>query len=253
MARRPLVAGNWKMNGDRAGVDRLVVEILAGLPERGGVEVMVCPSHVHVPQVAALAQGTALGLGAQDLSEYDSGAYTGEVSGAMLAEFGCRAVIVGHSERRHLFGESDERVADKFAAALRHGLQPVLCLGETLEERQAGSTEAVIGRQLDAVTARNGIASLKGAVIAYEPVWAIGTGRTATPEQAQQVHAFIRERIAREEPELAGEVRILYGGSVKPDNAARLFEMADIDGGLIGGASLDAGAFLAIVESAEQG
>ncbi len=253
MARRPLVAGNWKMNGDRAGVDRLVREILAGLPENGSVEAMVCPSFVHVPQVAGLVQGTALGLGAQDLSEYDSGAYTGEVSGAMLAEFGCRAVIVGHSERRHLFGESDERVADKFAAALRHGLQPVLCLGETLEERQAGSTEAVIGRQLDAVIGRNGVASLAEAVIAYEPVWAIGTGRTATPEQAQEVHAFIRERIAREEPGLAGEVRILYGGSVKPDNAARLFGMADIDGGLIGGASLDAGAFLAIIGSAEQG
>ncbi|RME33964.1 MAG: triose-phosphate isomerase [Gammaproteobacteria bacterium] len=252
MARRPLVAGNWKMNGDRAGVDRLVRGILAGLAQGGGVEVMVCPSYVHIPQVAELTRGTPLAVGAQDLSEYDSGAYTGEVSGAMLAEFGCGSVIVGHSERRHLFGESDDRVAEKFAAALRHGLTPVLCVGETLEERRAGSTEQVIARQLDAVIGHVGVPALAGAVIAYEPVWAIGTGQTATPDQAQAVHAFIRERIGGRDPGLAGEVRILYGGSVKPDNAGSLFGMADIDGGLIGGASLDADAFLAIVRSAGQ-
>jgi len=251
MARRPLVAGNWKMNGDRAGVRDLVRGILAGLPDPELVEVLVCPSYVHLPLVAELAASSRLAVGAQDLSEHDAGAYTGEVSGAMIAESGGNSVIVGHSERRHLFGESDARVAAKFEAARRHGLRPILCLGETLEERRSGATEAVIARQLEVVVERVGVPALAAAVVAYEPVWAIGTGQTASPEQAQAVHGFIRAQVAAADPEVAGKLRILYGGSVKPDNAAELFEMADIDGGLIGGASLQAEAFLAICRSAE--
>lgn len=215
-----------------------------------------CPSAVCVPfpylsQVQTLLGGSGIEWGAQNLSEHPAGAYTGEVSGAMLNDFGCRYVIVGHSERRALFGDSDERVAAKADAALAAKLQPILCVGETLDERESGVTEAVVERQLRAVFERGGAAALGACVLAYEPVWAIGTGKTATPDQAQAVHAFIRGRLAEWcGAEVAARTTILYGGSVKPQNAAELFGRADIDGGLIGGASLVAGDFLAIVSAA---
>lgn len=215
-----------------------------------------CPSAVCVPfpylsQVQTLLGGSGIEWGAQNLSEHPAGAYTGEVSGAMLNDFGCRYVIVGHSERRALFGDSDERVAAKVDAALAAKLQPILCVGETLDERESGVTESVVERQLKAVFERGGAAALGACVLAYEPVWAIGTGKTATPDQAQAVHAFIRGRLAEWcGAEVAARTTILYGGSVKPQNAAELFGRADIDGGLIGGASLVAGDFLAIVSAA---
>jgi triosephosphate isomerase len=248
MMRQTLVAGNWKMHGSRAGATDLIGAIRKGLGSATGVQVAVCPPFVYLTEAARLLQGSPLALGAQDLCERTGeGAFTGEVSGAMLRDAGCRYVIVGHSERRTIYGEDDQRVAEKFFAARAAGLTPILCVGERLEERERDETEAVVARQLDAVLNRkDGAAALGGAVIAYEPVWAIGTGRTATPEQAQQVHAFIRGRLAARDRAVAAQVQILYGGSVKPDNAAELFARADIDGGLIGGASLDAEQFLAI-------
>ncbi|MFP4161855.1 MAG: triose-phosphate isomerase [Ectothiorhodospira sp.] len=248
--RRPLVAGNWKMNGSREANQALMRD-LAGPVADLSADVAVCPPFVYLEQVAKLT-GSAIGLGAQDLSDQDAGAYTGEVSGAMLRDLGCRYVIVGHSERRALYGEDDAFTARKFAAARRHGLVPILCVGEQLEERERDITEAVIGRQLDAVLELEGVAALEGAVIAYEPVWAIGTGRTATPDQAQAVHAFIRGRIDALDSAVAAKARILYGGSVKADNATELFGQPDIDGGLIGGASLKAADFLAICKAAAQ-
>lgn len=215
-----------------------------------------CPSAVCVPfpylsQAQSLLGGSDIAWGAQNLSEHAVGAYTGEVSGAMLNDFGCRYAIVGHSERRALFGDSDERVAAKVDAALAAKLVPILCVGETLDERERGVTEAVVERQLRAVVERGGAAALGACVLAYEPVWAIGTGKTATPDQAQAVHAFIRARLVEWcGAEVAARTTILYGGSVKPQNAAELFGQADIDGGLIGGASLVAGDFLAIVAAA---
>jgi triosephosphate isomerase len=206
----------------------------------------------YLAQVAERLTGTAVAWGAQTLSEHAQGAFTGEVSGAMLAEFGCRYAIVGHSERRQLFGESDSRVAAQFAAAQAAGLVPILCVGETLEEREAGRTEETVARQLDVVLERTGAAALGRAVIAYEPVWAIGTGRTATPQQAQAVHAFLRARIAQSDRATAERAQILYGGSVKPSNAGELFAMPDVDGALVGGASLVAQDFLAIVHAAER-
>ncbi len=244
--RRPFVAGNWKMNGDRASIEALVDGIKAGLGTVKRAEIAVCPPYVYVPQVRALVEGTAIHLGAQDLSDQDAGAYTGEVAGPMLADVGCQYVIVGHSERRNIRGESDELTAAKFAAARRAGLTPILCVGELLAEREQGITEQVVARQLDAVIDSQGIQALADAVIAYEPVWAIGTGRTATPEQAQEVHAFIRARLRAADQAIGDDIRILYGGSVKGSNAAELFQMEDIDGGLIGGASLKADEFLAI-------
>jgi triosephosphate isomerase len=208
--------------------------------------VAVCPPALYIAQVADLTAGSAISYGGQNLSQEVSGAFTGEISGDMLRDLGCKYVIVGHSERRSLYGESDELVADKYVAALKAGLKPILCVGELLEERESGETEAVVARQLDAVIAKAGIEGIGAGVIAYEPVWAIGTGKTATPQQAQDVHAFIRQRCAEKDGNVAEKVQILYGGSVKPDNAAELFAMADIDGGLIGGASLDAEGFLAI-------
>lgn len=249
MARRPLVAGNWKMHGTLAGVRELLQGIREGLPDRGEAEVAVFPPYVFIPEVARGA-GDDMALGAQNVSEHDEGAYTGEVSGAMLRDFGCRYALVGHSERRALYRETDEQVAAKFTAAHRRGLAPVLCLGETLEERDAGATEVVVGRQLDAVLKVAGSGQLSGAVIAYEPVWAIGTGRTASPRQAQDMHAYIRDKLRQADATMAGEIRILYGGSVKPDNAGELFSMPDIDGGLVGGASLKAADFLAIIRAA---
>ncbi|HEX5513396.1 MAG TPA: triose-phosphate isomerase [Gammaproteobacteria bacterium] len=246
---RPLVAGNWKMHGTRASARALSQAVLAGLSELDGVDVAVCPSFVQIPEVAAVVTGSRLQLGAQTVADQDEGAFTGEVSAAMLREFGCTLALVGHSERRHLYGESNVLVARRFAAALRHGLTPVLCVGETLEQREAGNTEAVVGDQIAAVFELLGADAFRQAVIAYEPVWAIGTGRTATPEQAQEVHAYIRERIAAQDA-AAANLRILYGGSVKPDNAAALFAQPDINGGLIGGASLKAEEFLAICRAA---
>lgn len=247
--RQTLVAGNWKLNGSIESSGALLEAIKAGMDGVENAEVAVCPPYVYLPQVQAALAGTSIAMGAQDVCDQDKGAYTGEVSAPMLAEFGCRYVIVGHSERRSLYGDTDELVAGKFAAALRSGLTPVLCVGELLEERENGTTEDVVARQVDAVVAHNGVEALSRCVVAYEPVWAIGTGKTATPDQAQAVHAFIRQRVAQQDSAVADQLRILYGGSVKGANAAELFSMADIDGGLIGGASLDAEDFLKICKA----
>jgi triosephosphate isomerase len=232
-----LVAGNWKMHGSAAANRALLDALVAGVQ---GVECVVCVPYPYLAQAAERLKGTAVAWGAQNVSEHAQGAYTGEVSAAMLAEFGCRYVLVGHSERRQLYGESDAVAAAKFAAAQGAGLRPIFCVGETLAERDAGRTEEVVARQLDAVLARG---KFGDAVLAYEPVWAIGTGRTATPEQAQEVHGFLRKRVG-------GATRILYGGSVKAQNAAAIFAKPDVDGGLIGGASLVAADFLAICAAA---
>jgi len=248
--RRKLVAGNWKMYGGLASNRALLLDLLPVLGSNGAADSAVCVPYPYLAQVQELLKGTALAWGAQNMSEQAQGAYTGEVSATMLNEFGCRYVLVGHSERRALYGENNQTVAAKFLAATKAGLTPILCLGETLEQREAGITEHVVSAQLDAVTQAAGLAAFGNAVIAYEPVWAIGTGRTATPEQAQDVHAFIRSRIAQVDSSLAQKLRILYGGSVKPQNAAELFAKADIDGGLIGGASLVAKDFLAICAAA---
>lgn len=249
--RQPLVAGNWKMNGSRASIEALLDGIKAGITPEMRAEIAVCPPAVYLAQVAEALQGSSVAWGAQNVSEHESGAYTGEVAPAMLNDFECRYTIVGHSERRALYGEDDETVARKFAAAQAAGLLPILCVGELLEEREQGITEAVVGRQLDAVLNHSGVEGLSNSVVAYEPVWAIGTGMTATPEQAQEVHAFIRGRVAERDGTIAAALRILYGGSVKAANAAELFGMQDIDGGLIGGASLQAEEFLAICRAAE--
>jgi len=248
--RNSLVAGNWKMNGTRASVAELVRTVVAGMANIRAVEVAVCPPYPYLGDVSRALEGSSVRLGAQDVAKEEAGAYTGEVSSQMLADCGCRYVIVGHSERRNIYGESDALVAQKFAAARRHGLSPILCVGELLEEREAGHTESVVVRQLKAVVELNGIAAFKDAVIAYEPVWAIGTGKTATPEQAQEVHAFIRAVLRELDGSVAAGVQILYGGSVKAGNAKQLFSQTDIDGGLIGGASLDAQEFLRICEAA---
>jgi triosephosphate isomerase len=248
--RQPLVAGNWKMNGSRESVEKLLEGVVAGAGALHGVEVAVCPPFVFLEQVERRLTGTPVVWGAQNLSQEPKGAFTGEVSASMLLDFHCTYVIVGHSERRALYGEDDTLVAVKFAAARAAGLKPILCVGETLQEREQGVTEGVVARQLDAVLEREGVQALRDAVLAYEPVWAIGTGLTATPEQAQAVHAFIRARVAAHDQGVAEELRILYGGSVKGSNAVELFQMADIDGGLIGGASLDAGDFLDICRAA---
>ncbi|MDJ0655435.1 MAG: triose-phosphate isomerase [Xanthomonadales bacterium] len=244
--RRLLIAGNWKMNGSVASVDQLVSGIVDGLGEVTDRDVAVFPPFPFLSQVGGLAGDSGLAYGGQDLSTAESGAYTGEVSGGMLKDMGCSYVLAGHSERRDYHKESDELVAEKAAAAQQVGLTPVVCVGETLEEREQGITEAVVGRQLDAVVARLGIAAFDQLVVAYEPVWAIGTGRTATPDQAQQVHAFIRSKIAELDGTIASRLRILYGGSMKGSNAADLLSMEDIDGGLIGGASLTHDEFLRI-------
>jgi triosephosphate isomerase len=243
MTRTALVAGNWKLHGSRASIDALLDAILQGSAELKGAECVVCPPFPYLAKVAGRLAGSAVGWGAQNVSEHAQGAHTGEVSAAMLVEFGCGYVIVGHSERRQLYCETDGQVAAKFAAAQAAGLTPILCVGETLEERDAGRTEAVVARQLDAVIGVAKKDSFAKAVLAYEPVWAIGTGRTATPEQAQEVHAFLRKKVLP-------QTRILYGGSVKPQNAAAIFAKPDVDGGLIGGASLVAADFLAILQAA---
>ncbi len=247
--RKKLVAGNWKMHGSRSMAEALAGDIAAAMPT--STDVVVFPPFPYIAELAGRHVDSGLGFGAQDVSEHEGqGAYTGEVSAAMLADIGANWTLVGHSERRQYHHESDELVARKFAAARAGGLTPVLCVGETLEQREAGETEAVIGRQLQAVLALNGVASFDTAVIAYEPVWAIGTGRTATPEQAQQVHAFIRSQLAKEDAMIARLTRLLYGGSVKPANAAELFAQPDVDGGLVGGACLTSADFLAICAAA---
>ncbi|MBX6421513.1 MAG: triose-phosphate isomerase [Nevskia sp.] len=251
--RRYLVAGNWKMHGSLSANAALLDALCARAAEFPAVELLVCPPAVYLESVQRRLAGTPWQLGAQNLSEQtEPGAHTGEILGRMLAEFGCRYVIVGHSERRALYGEDDARVARKFAAAQHSGLRPILCVGETLEQREAGQTEAVLARQLDAVLAHCGIAAFERAVIAYEPVWAIGTGRNATPEQAQAAHAFLRGRLAEKDAKLSNSIRLLYGGSVKADNAQALFAGADVDGGLVGGASLKADEFLAICAAAQR-
>jgi triosephosphate isomerase (TIM) len=250
--RIKFVAGNWKMNGNLATNQALLQALAPALSRIAGVKCAICAPYPYLAQVQQLLSGSGIAWGAQDVSQHDAGAYTGEVSGAMLVDFGCRYVIVGHSERRTLFGETSEIVARKYAAALKAGLTPIVCFGETLAEREGGETEAVVGAQLDSVLAGSGAQSLMHAVIAYEPVWAIGTGRTATPEQAQAVHAYLRERISKHDAGVSECVQILYGGSVKAGNAVELFSMPDIDGGLIGGASLDADEMTTICEAARR-
>ena len=250
MARRPLVVGNWKMNGTRASAQQLLADILNGLPPDAKAEVGVCPAFVFLPELSAALSGKSVLLGSQNVADQDSGAFTGEISAPMLKEFGCTLAIVGHSERRLVYGESDALVAARYVKAIAHGVTPILCVGETLEQRENGETFAVVDHQLRAIYDTSGVESLQHAVIAYEPVWAIGTGRTATMEQAQEVHAYIRNGIAQRNAEIAAGVRILYGGSVKADNAAALFGMSDVDGGLVGGASLDAKSFIAICMAA---
>jgi triosephosphate isomerase (TIM) len=250
--RQPLIAGNWKMHGSRAENAARIARIAERFPGTN-VTCVVCPPYVYLSEVGRLLQAAELpiALGAQDVSAQLKGAFTGEVSVSMLQDMGCSYVIVGHSERREAEGEDDHLVARKFDAA-RASLIPILCVGERLGERKAGRQLEVIGRQLDAVLERSGAIGFGGAVIAYEPRWAIGTGMTASPDQAQEVHAFIRRHLAQQDAKIADEVRILYGGSVNAGNAAELFAMPDVDGGLIGGASLKAEDFLAILAAAER-
>ena len=248
--RKPLIAGNWKMNGSCASVDALLRAISQGVSEVSGVELAVFPPFVFLERTRRQLAGSSVAWGGQNLSSQPSGAFTGEISAEMLRDFGCRYVLVGHSERRTLFGETNEGVADKYQAALRAGLSPVLCIGETLQEREQGQTYNILRAQLDAIfTLPAGIKSFEQAVIAYEPVWAIGTGLTAQPETAQEVHAKIRGWVAEYDIKVAENLRILYGGSLKRDGAAALLSMPDIDGGLVGGASLNAEEFLDIAHS----
>jgi triosephosphate isomerase (TIM) len=247
--RKKLVAGNWKMHGSRSMAEGLVHEIVQAKP--ADIDVLVCPPFPYLAALASTYAGSGVGFAAQDVSEHEGqGAYTGEVAAAMVADVGAQWTLVGHSERRQYHHESNEQVARKFAAARAAGLTPILCVGETLQQREAGETETVIARQLQAVLSLNGIASFDTAVVAYEPVWAIGTGRTATPQQAQDVHAFIRSQLAQGDAMIARLTRLLYGGSVKAANAAELFAQPDVDGGLIGGAALIATDFLAICHAA---
>jgi triosephosphate isomerase (TIM) len=248
--RRKLVAGNWKMHGGLAANESLLRAVMSELGGVGGADHAVCVPFPYLAQVQRLLEGGNIAWGAQNVSQHEKGAYTGEVSASMLNDFGCRFVIVGHSERRAYFGDTDAVVAEKFVAAQKGGLIPILCIGETLGERESGVTEQVVARQLDAVIRAAGIRALAKAVLAYEPVWAIGTGKTATPEQAQEVHSFIRGRIGALDAGIANSLIIQYGGSVKAGNANSLFDMPDIDGGLIGGASLDAAEFVAICRAA---
>lgn len=248
--RRPVVAGNWKMHGSRAENQLLVDALLGTGTVDDSVTCLVFPPFVYLAEVGRLLAGSPVGVGAQDVCAEAQGAFTGEVSATMLADVGCSHTLVGHSERRAIYGEDDALVARKFAAALSRGLTPVLCVGEQLADRDAGRTHEVVARQLDAVLAVSGAQGLARGMVAYEPVWAIGTGRNATPAQAQDVHAFIRGRVAAHDASIAAALRILYGGSVKAANAAELFGMPDVDGGLIGGASLKAEEFLAIWSAA---
>jgi triosephosphate isomerase len=249
MTRKKMVAGNWKMHGSRAMTASLVADIAHAAFD--AVDVVVIPPYPYLSPAVEAAAGSAVQVGAQDVSEHlGNGAFTGEVSAAMLADVGCRYVLVGHSERRQYHAESSVLVAAKFVAVREAGLVPVLCVGETLDQREAGEAERVVAAQLDAVVARCGVEVFENALIAYEPEWAIGTGKTATPAQVQQIHAFIRSQLAKESAKIADLTRVLYGGSVKPANAAELFVQKDVDGGLIGGAALTAADFLAICAAA---
>lgn len=239
------------MAGSLAQNEVLLNAVTSGMAKIHGMDCAVCVPFPYLAQAQQLLRSTPVKWGAQDVHQLEKGAYTGEVAASMLCDFGCHYVIVGHSERRSLYGETSQLVAEKFAAAKKTGLVPILCVGETLAQRENGTTEAVVAEQLDAIIKLHGVESLRNAVVAYEPVWAIGTGKTASPEQAQAVHAFIRKRVAALDGQLAQGLCILYGGSVKAANAAELFAMPDIDGGLIGGASLVAGEFLAICEAAK--
>jgi triosephosphate isomerase len=245
--RSSLIAGNWKMNGSLQSVAELVDGIKAG--DAGKAELAVFPPAVYLMKVGGMLAGSNCALGAQNVCDQETGAYTGEVAAAMLKECGCRYALVGHSERRSLYLETDQLVAARFAMAVASGLIPVLCVGETLDEREQGITEAVVARQIDAVIQLSGIGGIAQAVIAYEPVWAIGTGKVATPDQAQEMHAFIRGKLAQLDTGVAEQVKILYGGSMNPSNAVELLSQDDIDGGLIGGASLKADDFLAIAQA----
>ena len=247
--RRKIVAGNWKLHGSRQFASELVGQVAAGLPMEG-VDLVILPPLPYLGDLVEDFEQTALAFGAQDVSSNEKGAYTGEVSASMLVDVGATHGLVGHSERRQYHNESSELVARKFVAAIHAGLVPVLCVGETLEQREAGQTEQVIASQLAPVLDMAGVEAFARAVVAYEPVWAIGTGRTASPEQAQAVHAFIRGEVAGRDARIADSLPILYGGSVKPDNAAELFSQPDVDGGLVGGASLVAADFLAIARAA---
>lgn len=260
--RRFLVAGNWKMHGS----SEMTADLISGVARRAldaarlseqkelGYDILVCPPAPYLGQALANSESQPISVGAQNASQFESGAYTGEISFSMLTELGCEYVLLGHSERRELFKETNQEVAEKFAACIGHSdaITPVLCIGETLAERQSENTEAVVAAQLDAVIEKVGIAGFANAVIAYEPVWAIGTGETASPEQAQEVHAFIRTKLHKLNAEIAQSLRIIYGGSVKPDNANELFAQQDIDGGLVGGASLDVNSFAGICEAAQK-
>lgn len=250
--RRPLIAGNWKMHGSESQAQALAKGIQLGASGYTDLDILILPAFVHLAAVRDVLKHTALLWGAQDLYIGAQGAYTGEVSGAMLKDIDCQYVLVGHSERRSLFHEDLTLVAAKFKAAIEAGLTPLLCVGETRSQREQGETEQVIREQLESVIRIAGISAFQQAVIAYEPVWAIGTGLNATPEQAQAVHAFIRELISQNNVDIGKTIRILYGGSMKPENAATLLAMPDIDGGLIGGASLDANSFLAICDIASK-
>jgi len=246
-----LIAGNWKMNTDLADAVRLASEVARATDGAAdGVAVAICPPFVSLEAAAEIIRDTPVRLGAQNMHAAESGAYTGEVSASMLASVGCHYVILGHSERRQLFGETDAGVNEKVKVAMQHGLVPIVCVGETLDQREAGDEEAVVGQQLDAALDGVQLETASDLVVAYEPVWAIGTGKTASPEQAQAMHHFIRERIGASHGATGREVELLYGGSMKPNNAADLLSQPDIDGGLIGGASLDAESFAAIVEAA---
>lgn len=248
--RQSLVAANWKMNGSIQSNQSLLESLKQNVGSVQNAEMVICPPFVYLQQVRQLLEGSRMSWGAQNLSQQEPGAFTGEVAASMLVDFDCKYVIVGHSERRSIYAESDILVAEKFAKAQSVGLIPILCVGELLDQREAGETQNVVKRQLDAVIKLQGVASLAKSVIAYEPVWAIGTGKTATPEQAQEVHGFIRGEIAKLDAGVAENIQILYGGSVKGSNAAKLFSMPDIDGGLIGGASLKADEFLTICQAA---
>lgn len=249
--RQPLIAGNWKMNGSKTATVELLNGIKAGVDEVTKSAVAVCPPYPYLYLAEEILRDSVVAYGGQDCSREEGGAFTGQVSASMLSDFGCTYVIVGHSERRMFNGETDAIVARKYALALTHGLTPILCVGETLEEREQGKTEEVVARHLDGVLENAGISAIAQGVIAYEPVWAIGTGVTATPDQAQDVHAFLRERIAKKSADIAAAARILYGGSMKPNNALELMAKTDIDGGLIGGAALKAGDFLAICKAGD--
>ena len=248
--RRPMVAGNWKMHGSTATNQALLAELERSVRPDWPIDIVVFPPFVYLADAVGVLEDGRILVGAQDVCAESGGAFTGQVGAAMLKDVGCTYVIVGHSERRRWYHEDDTLVARKFAAALAGGLKPVLCVGETLEEREAKQTESVVARQVEAVINMLGVGGFADAVLAYEPVWAIGTGRTATPEQAQAVHAFLRSRIGAHDAKIAGQLRILYGGSVKAGNAAELFAMPDVDGGLVGGASLSADEFRQICAAA---